>query len=127
MYKVVWDNGISATGEFPYVFGTWEEANDYGKDWARAMQVAASNVRDGLLELDDSERYSYDVVERREQRMTMHLTTNEIIDLIDCVDNRIADLEDVAVYGDVETAKTLIDPLNNLLNKLQKTLETDNA
>ena len=52
----------------------------------------------------------------------MHLTANEIIDLIDCVNNRIGDLEDVAVYGDVETAKTLIDPLNNLLNKLEEIL-----
>ena len=52
----------------------------------------------------------------------MHLTTDEIIDLIDCVNNRIADLEDVAVYGDVETAKTLTDPLNNLLNRLEEFL-----
>ena len=57
-FKVVWDNGLSATGEFPYVFEAWEEANDYGKDWAWQC-----NVRDGLLELDDCDRYSYDVVE----------------------------------------------------------------
>ena len=58
MFKVVWDNGINATGEFPIVFETWEEANDYGKDWAWHC-----NVRDGLLELDESDRYSYDVAE----------------------------------------------------------------
>ena len=58
MYKVVWDNGVSACDEFPYLFETWEEANDYGKDWAWQC-----NVRDGLLDLDESERYSYDVVE----------------------------------------------------------------
>ena len=71
MYKVVWDNGINATGEFPYVFETWEEANDYGKDWAWQC-----NVRDGLLELDDSDRYSYDVVEteadNEQARRTVH-------------------------------------------------------
>jgi hypothetical protein len=70
MYKVVWDNGVNATGEFPYDFETWEEANDYGKDWAWQC-----NVRDGLLELDDSDRYSYDVVEMEadnEQARTVH-------------------------------------------------------
>ena len=56
----------------------------------------------------------------------MDLTTDEIIDLIDCVNNRLPYLEDVAAYGDVETAKTLTDPLNNLLKKLEKALEADN-
>ena len=70
-FKVVWDNGVNATGEFPYVFETWEEADAYGKDWAWEC-----NVRDGLLELDDSDRYSYDVVEKEnddeQARQTVH-------------------------------------------------------
>ena len=71
MYKVVWDNGLSACGEFPYLFETWEEADTYGKDWAWQC-----NVRDSLLDLDESDRYSYDVVEEEtysgQARRTVH-------------------------------------------------------
>ena len=56
-YKVTWDNGASACGTFPYVFDTYQEADDYGREWADE-----SNLRDfGTTEPEDG--YSYDVIE----------------------------------------------------------------
>jgi hypothetical protein len=33
-YKVLWDNGASACGSFPWLFDTWEEADAFGRNWA---------------------------------------------------------------------------------------------
>lgn len=33
-FKVVWDNGASASGEFPYVFDTEQEAQEFADNWA---------------------------------------------------------------------------------------------
>ena len=57
----------------------------------------------------------------------MDFSTDELCELIDCVNNRIADLEDVAAYGDVEHIKGEIGSLNNLVNRLEKALEANNA
>ena len=57
----------------------------------------------------------------------MDFSTYELCELIDCVNNRIADLEDVAAYGDVEDIKGEIESLNNLVNRLEKALEANNA
>lgn len=56
VYKVVWDNGASASGTFPYEFSSRKEADDYGKDWADE-----SNLRD-FGEVDPYEGYSYEVM-----------------------------------------------------------------
>ena len=56
----------------------------------------------------------------------MDLTTDEIIDLIDCVNNRIEDLTDCAMYGDGEAISDEISSLNSLLNKLDKASEANN-
>ena len=57
----------------------------------------------------------------------MDLTTDELCELIDCVNNRIADLEDVAAYGDEEYIRGEIKSLNNLVIRLEKALEANNA
>ena len=50
----------------------------------------------------------------------MNLTTNEIISLIDCVNNRIDDLETCAMYGDAAEIESEITSLNELLTKLNE-------
>ena len=57
----------------------------------------------------------------------MDFSDYELCELIDCVNNRIADLEDVAAYGDGEHIKGEIESLNNLVNRLEKALEANNA
>ena len=57
----------------------------------------------------------------------MDLTTDEICELIDCVNNRIEDLTDCAMYGDGEAIDGEIGSLNSLLNKLEKAAEANNA
>ena len=53
----------------------------------------------------------------------MNLTTDEIIALIDCVNNRIDDLEECAMFGDGEAIESEIESLNKLLTKLDKGIE----
>ena len=53
----------------------------------------------------------------------MNLTDNEIIDLIDCVNNRIDDLMDCAMFGDADEIEDEIERMNELLNKLSEALE----
>jgi len=55
MFRIVWDNGNSASGEFDIDFSTWKEANAYGKGWVTEME-AVDPVP------GDEEGYSYDVV-----------------------------------------------------------------
>ena len=54
---------------------------------------------------------------------TMNLTDNEIVDLIDCVNNRIDDLTDCAMFGDANEIEDEIERMNELLTKLGETLE----
>lgn len=56
-WLVYWDNGNGACGTFPQTFELWEDADDWGQDWA-----AEANLRDGV-DLEEEEGYSYDVVE----------------------------------------------------------------
>ena len=53
----------------------------------------------------------------------MNLTTEEIIDLMDCVDNRIQDLTDCAMFGDADEIENEIERMNTLVNKLSEALE----
>ena len=57
----------------------------------------------------------------------MNLTNDEIIDLMDCVNNRIDDLTDCAMFVDPGEQQREIERLDSLANKLSKTLETENG
>lgn len=50
----------------------------------------------------------------------MNLTLTETIALIDCVNNRIDDLEDCAAYGDAAEVEPEIEMLSDLLVKLSE-------
>ena len=50
----------------------------------------------------------------------MSLTTDEIIALIDCANNRIDDLENCAMFGDANAIQGEIESLNQLVAKLEK-------
>ncbi len=55
----------------------------------------------------------------------MDLTKDEIIDLIDCVNNRIDDLNTCAMYGDGTEIETQIERMETLIVKLES--EVNNA
>ena len=57
-FVVVWDNGASACGTFPYEFDTCEEAHAFGRDWADEC-----NVRDFGNPDPCEGGYTYDVLE----------------------------------------------------------------
>ena len=57
----------------------------------------------------------------------MNLTNDEIIELMDCVNNRIDDLTDCAMFGDGLAVEGEIERLDSLVNKLSETLETENG
>ena len=57
----------------------------------------------------------------------MNLTNDEIIELMDCVNNRIDDLTDCAMFGDGLAVEGEIERLESLVNKLSETLETENG
>ena len=57
----------------------------------------------------------------------MNLTNDEIIDLMDCVNYRIDDLTDCAMFGDGLAVEGEIERLDSLVNKLSETLETENG
>lgn len=52
-----------------------------------------------------------------------NLTDDEVVALMDCVNNRIDDLMDCAMYGDGEAVEGEIESLNDLLSKLEEALE----
>lgn len=58
-YLVSWDNGASACGTFPYEFDTYEEADQYGRDWADE-----SNLRDFGTVAPDENCYTFEVIEK---------------------------------------------------------------
>ena len=53
----------------------------------------------------------------------MNLTNDEIIDLMDCVNNRIDDLTDCTMFGDADEIEDEIERMNALVNKLNEALE----
>jgi|TARA_R110002124_G_scaffold119890_1_gene277692 hypothetical protein len=55
----------------------------------------------------------------------MDLTKDEIIDLIDCVNNRIDDLHTCAMYGDGVSIADQIERMETLIAKLES--EVDNV
>ena len=55
----------------------------------------------------------------------MDLTKDEIIDLIDCVGNRIDDLTDCAMFGDASEIEGEIERMQALIVKLES--EVNNA
>lgn len=50
--------------------------------------------------------------------MIIDLTRDEIIELMDCVGNRIDDLQDCAMFGDATEIVSEIENLEGLTNKL---------
>lgn len=59
-YRVLWDNGASACGEFNIDFDTWEEADAFGKDWQASME--ALDADDDVDPDDYEEGYSYEII-----------------------------------------------------------------
>jgi len=57
-YRIVWDNGNHASGEFDIDFDSEEEAEDYGNDWLKTMEAIDP---DDEGEYEDG--YSFEVVE----------------------------------------------------------------
>lgn len=57
-YLVVWDNGLSASGEFPDRFSTREAAEDFGQAWADE-----SNLQEFGTTEPEGDCYTFDVVE----------------------------------------------------------------
>ena len=55
--------------------------------------------------------------------MNIDLTQDELIELMDCVGNRIDDLKDCAMFGDATEIQGEIENLEELTNKLGDTLE----
>ncbi len=55
----------------------------------------------------------------------MKFTTDELVDLIDCVNNRIDDLMDCAMFGDAIEVESEVERMNKLLSKLGKELESE--
>lgn len=43
VYRIVWDNGLNASDEFPYEFATEQEARAYGESWATEMNSMESD------------------------------------------------------------------------------------
>lgn len=57
----------------------------------------------------------------------IELTDDEIIELMDCVNNRIDDLTDCARYGDGEAIESEVERLNTLRDKLGKHWEVSDG
>jgi hypothetical protein len=53
----------------------------------------------------------------------MYLTHDEIIDMIDCINNRLEDLTNCAMFGDGDYIEDEIERLNSLMTKLNESLE----
>jgi len=60
---------------------------------------------------------------RVERKMNIDLTRDELIELMDCVGNRIDDLQDCAMFGDATEIEGEIENLQELTNKLGDALE----
>ena len=56
--------------------------------------------------------------------MNIDLTRDELIELMDCVGNRIDDLQDCAMFGDATEIEGEIENLQELANKLGDALES---
>lgn len=59
-YRIVWDNGASASGEFDIDFDTEEDAVAFGDDWVASME--AMDAEDGVNPDDYEDGYSYEVI-----------------------------------------------------------------
>ena len=55
----------------------------------------------------------------------MSLTNYQIIDLMDCVNNRMVDLTDCAMFGDADEIEDEIERMHTLINKLSEALEAE--
>ena len=58
VYRVNWDNGGSACGTFDLKFGSHDDAEAFGKEWANEC-----NVRDFGTTEPDEDCYTFDVIE----------------------------------------------------------------
>lgn len=61
-YRIVWDNGAHASGEFDIDFDTEEEAQAFGEDWAASME--ALDAEDGIDPEEYEGGYTFEVVEK---------------------------------------------------------------
>ena len=59
--------------------------------------------------------------------MNIDLTQDELIELMDCIGNRIDDLKDCAMFGDADEIEGEIENLDELLTKVGDTLEVARA
>jgi len=60
-YRIVWDNGASASGEFDIDFDTEEEAEAFGNEWVQTMEALDAD------EIDPEgaeEGYSFEVIKK---------------------------------------------------------------
>ena len=55
--------------------------------------------------------------------MNIDLTQDELIELMDCIGNRIDDLKDCAMFGDATEIEGEIENMHGLITKLGDTLE----
>lgn len=54
-YRIVWDNGLGhATGEFPTIYQTYEEAQKAGEFWVAEMEI---------VDPEGEGEYTFEVVE----------------------------------------------------------------
>lgn len=54
-FRIVWDNGSNASGEFPVDFKTLEEATDFGDEWVKEITEVEPIP-------EDEEGYTYEVI-----------------------------------------------------------------
>lgn len=54
------------------------------------------------------------------------LTADELCDILDCISNRIDDLQDCAMFGDGVEIETEIERMHALLGKVGNALEATN-
>ncbi len=57
-------------------------------------------------------------------KKTLTLTFDDIVDLIDCINNRIDDLMECAMFGDANEIQNEIERMDDLAIKLRKELES---
>ena len=57
--------------------------------------------------------------------MTIDLTQDELCWLLDCVNNRIEDLTDCAMFGDADAIEGEIENMHGLVNKLGGAFEAN--
>ena len=55
-FKVVWDNGANASGEFPMEFDSFADAKEFGDNWVKEITEVDPDLE------DTEEGYTYEIV-----------------------------------------------------------------